>query len=165
MSETGHDGVRPVDQLPQSLWALGWASVAGQVLGLVERGPQDASSWAGSILLGAALVTLVVHGVVRARPIRFWFVVVVLCLSTLLGLIGLVTDPSPWDAGYVALGVLQLFLLRAYHASDWFAWQRTRPSVGPSIVPILLVAVLVGALGGVLGSPSTGATVDTDISF
>lgn len=164
MSETSADGPRPVGQLPQSLWALGWTSVAGQVLGLVERGPQEASSWAGSIVLGVLLVTLVVHGVVRARAFRFWLVALLLGLGTVFGMISLVLDPSPWDAAYVALGVLQLFLLRVYRASHWFAWQRTRPSTGPSIVPILLVAVLVGALGGLLGSPSNGPRFDMHVN-
>ena len=164
MSETGTDTVPAVHAVPPSLWALGWSSVAGQVLVLAERGPQDPSRWAGSVLLGVVLVPLIVHGVVRARPIRFWFVVVLLCLAPLFGIIGLVVDPSWWDAVVVGLGMVQLALMRDYHASEWFAWQRTRPSTGPSIVPILLVAVLVGALGGVIGAPSDGPGVNTHVS-
>lgn len=152
MSVTGEQPTTDEPAIPTSAWAFGWSFVVAQVLELVRRGAQDDSSWVLSALLGVALVTFVAHGVMRARMIRFWIVVVLIGLMVVLGSIGLLLDPSAWGAVSVALAIVQAVLLRSYARSDWFAWQRTRPVGGPSLAPILAVAVLVGVLGGVLGA-------------
>ena len=143
--------------IPTSAWAFGWSFVGAQVLELVRRGAQDESAWFLSALLGIVLVTFFAHGVMRARMIRFWIVVVLIGLMVVLGTVGLLLDPTAWGAVSVAIAIVQAALLRSYARSAWFAWQRTRPAGGPSLAPILAVAVLVGGLGGVLGASTQAA--------
>lgn len=150
--------------VPTSAWALAWSFVLGQVLVLVERGTQQQSSMPLSILLGVALVVFFSHGVMRARLIRFGFVVLLTGLAVVLGLAGLVVEPSAWGAVSWLMSVAQAWLLWTYAQSPWFAWQRTRPSGGPSLAPILAVAVVVGVFAGVLGSADVGGTgIDSEL--
>lgn len=141
--------------VPISAWLLGWSFVAGQVLDLVVRGTQPESAWPLSIPLGVLIVVFISHGVMRARMIRFWFVVVLMVLAVVLGLVGLVVEPTVDGALSWVLSLAQARLLWTYAHTQWFGWQRTRASGGPSLVPILAVAALVGALGGLIG-PAEG---------
>lgn len=142
--------------IPTSAWAFGWSFVVSPVVELVRRGAQDESAWVLSMLFGIVIVTFFAHGVMRARMIRFWIVVVLIGLAVVLGVLGLLIDPSWPGAASAMLSVVQAALLRSYARSDWFAWQRTRPAGGPSLLPILAVAVLVGVLGGLVGASTDG---------
>ncbi|GAB3029549.1 hypothetical protein GCM10011376_14290 [Nocardioides flavus (ex Wang et al. 2016)] len=139
-------------EVPVSAWALAWSFVVGQVLELAQRGPQSADAWPLSILLGVALVTYVSHGVLRARPVRFWLVALLLALALVTEVIAVVDTPTGWTVTALALTVLQVALLHRFAGSPWFELQRRRASGGPTLAPILLVAALTGALGGVLGA-------------
>jgi len=141
-------------EVPASAWALAGAFVVGQVLELIRRGPQAESAWPISMVLGALLVVLVSHGVMRVGWVRFWLVVVLLVLSPVITGAGLVAEPSAWGLVSLLVSLVQLGLLYAYTQTEWFAWQRTRPTGGPSLTPILAVAALVGLLGGLLGTPA-----------
>ena len=145
--------------VPTSAWALGYSFVVAQSLALIERGTQPSENWPISIALSVALVVLISHGVMRAGAIRFWLVVVLLSVVAVLGLVGLIVAPSPWDALGLALTLVQLTLLRRYYRSQWFALQRQHVPGAPSLTPIMLVAVLVGVMGGVLGAGSNGVNV------
>jgi len=145
-----------VPPVPASAWLLGWSFVAGQVLELVTRGTQPESAWPLSILLSIAIVVFFSHGVMRARPIRFWFVVVIMALVVVLGLVGLIIEPTVDGAASGLLSWGQAWVLWTYAHTPWFAWQRTRPSGGPSLVPVLALAALVGLLGGLLGAQTAG---------
>lgn len=158
MSE--HTGRTPtpddVPTVPGSAWALGWSFVVGQLLELVRRGAQQESAWPLSMAFGVVVVVLVSHGVMRVRWVRFWLAATVLVLAPVFIGIGLVIEPTAWGLVTLLIALVQAALLRAYSRTDWFAWQRTRPSGGPSLVPIVAVAALVGALSGVVGTPTDG---------
>ena len=167
MSEVDGGTRTPYDvpPVPASAWALGWSFVVGQVLALARRGPDLDSVWPVSMVLGAVLVVLVAHGVMRARRVRFWFVVLVMVLAPVAMGIGLASEPTVWRLASLLLALVQLALLRTYARTAWFAWQETRPAGGPSLVPILAVAALVGVMGGLLGVPSDGVSVSVNIRF
>lgn len=153
--------------LPQSIWVIAWASLAGQAVPLVEQGGRsdDEISLLVSVVLGGLLVGYVSVGVIRARAIRLGLAWVVLVLS-LIGEIGdLVSIDDPGQATVavfsLATTVVSLGALARFHRTDWFAWQRTRPSAseGPSIAGLVAVAVLVGVLGGLAGPVDDGLDV------
>lgn len=150
-------------RLPAAAWAVAWSFVAGQVFALVSRGTQPVEDWPLSILVGVALVCFFSHGVLRARLVRFWFVVVVAALSLVFYLFTLLADPTLVDLGDALLTAVQLGTLLWLHRSPWFAWQRTRPRGGPSIAPLMALAVLVGIGAGVLGTSGAGVSVSFDV--
>jgi len=157
MSTTGEQpttGDRPA--IPTSAWAFGCSFLVSPAVELVRTGAQDESAWPLSMLAGVLLVTFFAHGVMRARMVRFWIVVVLIGLAVVLGILGLLLEPSADGAASAALSVVQAVLLHRYARSEWFAWQRTRPAGGPSLVPILAVAALVGVLGGLVGASTDG---------
>lgn len=158
----GQAGVTP--PLPRAIWVVAWASLAGQAVLLGRRGGRldDEVSLVGSVLLGALLVGYVSAGVVKARTIRLVLAWVVLTLSGIGELVGLM---SVDDAGETAIAVLSLVTtvlalvgLVRFQGSDWYAWQRTRPSTreGAPIGQLVAIAVLVGALGGLVGPVDEG---------
>ena len=77
--------------LPKSIWMVAWASLAGQVALLVQRGGRndDGVSLFLSAVLSALLVGYVSAGVVRARTFRLVLAWVVLVLSVIGELGGL----------------------------------------------------------------------------
>lgn len=152
MTEFSERGVGHTTVVPASMWVFAWSFVAGQVVELARRGPQSGDSVPLSMLFGAALVAFISHGVLRARWVRFWLVVVLVAVSLVAELVALVDTPSGWTAAALALSALQAVVLHRYTRSTWFEQQRARAPGGPSLTPILLVAALVGALGGVLGA-------------
>jgi hypothetical protein len=152
MTEISERGVDHATAVPASAWAFAWSFVAGQVLELARRGAQSPDDWPLSMLFGVALVTFFSHGVLRARWVRFWLVVVLVAVALVAELVAFVDAPTGWTAAALALSVLQAVLLHRYTCSTWFELQRARVPGAVSLNPILLVAALVGALGGILGA-------------
>ena len=153
--------------LPRSIWVVAWASLAGQAALLLRQGDRvaDQVSLVVSGVLGALLVGYVSAGVVRARTVRLVLARVVLILGLIGGLFGLV---SVDDLGQATLALLSLATtavalagLARFRRSDWFAWQRTRPSAreGAPIGQLVAVGVLVGVLGGLVGPVDGGLDV------
>lgn len=150
----------PQQQIPPVLWAFALSYLVSQLMNLAYYGTRSGQSVILSVLLGAVIVTLVSYGVVRARPVAFWFVAVLVVLALVFELIGLSGGADLWDGVNVLISGAQVALLYAYRKTEWYVWQRTKPSDGPSLVPVLAIAALVGVLGGVVDSP----TVGTDVS-
>jgi hypothetical protein len=155
-----YDESQPV---PGTAWALAWSYLVGQLLLVARHGLRSDEAWPGSALLGVVVVTFFAHGVLRARRVRFWVVVVLTVLAALAQLWTLVDRPSAWAVVELALTVLQGWLLLTYRRSAWFTWQRTRPRGGPSLKPILAVAVLVGVLAGAVDAPPGAVHADLRI--
>lgn len=146
---------------------VAWASLAGQAVLLVWQGGRrdDEVSLVLSIVLGALLVGYVSAGVVRARTVRLVLAWVVLVLSVIGGLGGLV---SVDDLGQAALAVLSLATtavalagMASFRRTDWYAWQRTKPSAhdGAPIGQLVAIGVLAGVLGGIAGPVDGGLDV------
>ena len=162
--EGGVDQPGATPPLPRSIWVVAWASLAGQAVLLVRQGGRlgDEVSLVLSVVLGALLVGYVSAGVVRARTVRLVLAWVVLMLGLIGGLVGLV---SVDDLGRTALAVLSLATtvvalagLARFRRSEWYAWQRTRPSAheGAPIGQLVAIGVLVGVLGGIIGPVDDG---------
>ncbi len=158
--------------LPRSIWVVAWASLAGQAVLLVRQDGRlgDEVSLVLSVVLGALLVGYVSAGVVRARTVRLVLAWAVLMLSVFGGLVGLVSFD---DLGQSALAVLSLATtavalvgLARFRRSDWYAWQRTRPSAheGAPIGQLVAVGVLVGVLGGLIGPVDDGLDVRINVA-
>lgn len=163
----GADQPGTTPPLPRSIWVVAWASVAGQTVLLVRQGLRldDEVSLVLSVVLGGLLVGYVSAGVVRARTVRLVLAWVVLLLSALGELVGLV---SVDDGGRAVLAVLSLATtavalvgLARFRDTDWYAWQRTRPSAdeGAPIGQLVAIGVLVGVLGGLTGPVDDGLDV------
>jgi hypothetical protein len=56
--------------------------------------------------------------------------------------------------------------LARFHRSDWYAWQRTRPSAheGAPIGTLVAIGVLVGALGGLVGPVDDGLDMRVNVA-
>ncbi len=158
--------------LPRSIWVVAWASLAGQAVLLVRQGGRldDEVSLVLSVVLGALLVGYVSAGVVRARTVRLVLAWVVLVLSVIGELVGLV---SVDDLGQAALAVLSLATtavalagLARFRRTDWYAWQRTKPSApeGAPIGQLVAIGVLVGVLGGLTGPADDGLDVRISVA-
>ncbi len=158
--------------LPRSIWVVAWASLAGQMVLLVQQGVRfdDEVSLIVSIVLGALLVGYVSAGVVRARTVRLVLAWVVLVLSLLGEVVGLA-----WvdDLGQATLALLSLVTtvaalagLARFRRTDWYAWHRTKPSAheGPSIAQLVAIGALVGMLGGVAGPVDDGRDMRINVS-
>ena len=158
--------------LPRSIWVTAWASLAGQVLLVVRHGGRvgDEASQVLSMALGALLVGYVSAGVVRARRVRIVLAWVVLTLAFIGGLADLVSIDGLGQAApsvlALAAGAVSLAGLGKFCRSDWYAWQRTRPSAreGASIVQLVMIGVVVGALGGYVGLVDAGVTTRVDVN-
>lgn len=163
-------GVTP--PLPGSIWLIAWASLAGQVLLVVRHGGRvaDETSQVLSIVIGSLLVGYVSAGVVRARRFRIVLAWVGLALGVIGGLADLVSVDELGQAAYavaaLAAVAVSLVGLARFCRSDWYAWQRTRPSVreGASIGRLVLIGVLVGALGGYVGLVDGGLSMRVHVN-
>lgn len=150
----------PTPPLPPSIWAVAWASLAGQAVLLVTHGVRHDGGVPAvvSVILGALLVGYVAAGVVRGRPIRTVLAWVVLVLSFIAEGVSVVSEDDLGRATLAALSlmttVVALVGLAQFRRTDWCAWQRTWPSVhvGAPIGQLVVIGMLVGALGGVVGS-------------
>lgn len=145
--------------LPSSIWVVAWASLAGQALLLAWQGvrPDDEFSLVLSVVLGALLVGYVSAGVVRARTVRLAFAWIVLVLTLIAELVGLVSVADLGQAAKVAMSLattaLALAGLERFRRTEWYAWQRMKPSAheGARIGGLVAIGVLVGVLGGLIG--------------
>lgn len=166
------DRVVVAQPLPTSIWVVAWSSLAGQMAMLLERGVRsdDGFSLAGSMLLGALVVGYMSAGVVRARTIRCVVAFVILVLGTISEAVALFTASDGGEALLtllsLALTVVTLTGLVMFRGSEWFAWQRTKPSRdhGASIGGLVLVAVLVGMMGGLIPMHDDGVNVSIRVS-
>lgn len=166
----------PTPGLPSSIWVVAWASLAGQVVLLLDRGVRSDNeiSIVGSIALGMLIVGYVSAGVVRARTIRLALAWIVLALSGIAEAIFVIDH-----AGHGALEDSEFLLTVAglattaaalvglwrFHQSDWFAWhRRNRAAAKPPITHLVAVGVLVGALGGLAGATDDGFEAGFHIS-
>ncbi len=168
----GVERPRATPPLPGSIWVVAWASLAGQAVLLVQQGVRfdDEVSLVGSVVLGALLVGYISAGVVRARTVRLVLAWVVLVLSVIAGLVGLVSVDNPGEA---VLDVLSLATtavavagLAAFRRTDWYAWQRTKPSAreGAPIGQLVAIGVFVGVLGGVIGPFDDGLDLHISVA-
>ena len=124
-----------------------------------------------SVALGAVIVGYVSAGVVRARTVR----VVVARVVLVLGLIGaMMSLVSAEDGGGAALAVLALAStalalvgLWTFRRTEWYAWQRTRPSVrgAEPIHWLVVIGMLVGLLGGLASHGDDGLHTRVDINY
>lgn len=146
-----------------SAWALGWTFVVGQVLELVERGPQDSDAWPLSVLFGMVVVAFFSYGVLQARMVRFVLVVVLLMVAALGELLVALDTTEPGEVVALVLTLAQIGLLASFARSPWFAWQRTRPAQSPSVAPVLALALVVGALGGLIGAEESTVHLDVRV--
>ena len=158
--------------LPGSIWIVAWASLASQVLLVVRHGGRvgDEGAQAVSMVVGALLVGYVSAGVVRARRVRVVLAWIVMALSVIGGIADLVVVDDLGQALLAALalaaGTVSLVALARFCRSDWYAWQRTRPSTheGAPIGRLVAIAVLVGALGGYVGAVDTGVDMRVNVN-
>ena len=153
--------------LPRSIWVVALASLAGQAVQLARQGGRldDEISLVLSVVLGGLLVGYVSAGVVRTRTVRLVLAWVVLVLGVIGELVGLVSVDDP---GHAALAVLSLATTAAalagltrFRGTDWYTWQRTKPSAheGAPIGQLVAIGVLVGVLGGLTGPVGDGLDV------
>ena len=135
--------------LPVSAWLLGWTSVAGQLAYVAQTGVRMPEMWPVDVLFGAFMVFLV-HGVLRARMVRFGIVMAAAVVQVLGSVVELVLEPTAWEVAAAILSLAQLALLVVFSQTSWFAWQRRGGGGGPSLVPLLVLASVVAALGAVI---------------
>lgn len=166
---TEHLGATP--PLPISIWVVALASMAGQTVLLVQQGVRDDEvSLVLSVVLGALLVGYVSAGVVRARTVRLTLAWVVMVLSLIAELVALISIDDLGQAPLVVLSVattvVALAALARFHRTDWYAWQRTRPSVhdGVPIRQLVAIGVLVGVLGGLAVPVDDGLDVRISVA-
>lgn len=170
--EEGVEQPSATPPLPRSIWVVAWASLAGQAVLLVRQGGRlgDEASLALSVVLGALLVGYVSAGVVRARTVRLVLAWVVLMLGVIVGLVGLasVDDPGQTALALLSLATTAVALagLARFHRSDWYAWQRRKPSTheGAPIGQLVAIGVLVGVLGGLTGPVDDGLDVRISVA-
>lgn len=156
--------------LPRSIWVVAWASLLAQVGALLRRGVRvdDEVSLIGSVVLGALIVGYVSLGVVRARTVRLVIAWIVLVINLVGGLVGLLSLDSSGDAVLAVLSLATtgaaLAGLANFRRSEWYAWQRKKPSrrEGAPIGGLVAIGVFVGVLGGLI-APFDGG-VDATVS-
>lgn len=142
-------------RLPTAAWALAWASVASQLVNVVDQGLRLQVLTPLSMLLGALLVWWFAHGVLTGRMVRL-VVVWLLLVVTFVGEASTLLDSGPGDplllpTASMLTSVAMMVALGWFMTTPYYAWQRTRPiDRGPSLAGPLLVAVLVGASGGMV---------------
>ncbi|MDN4173148.1 hypothetical protein QWY28_09360 [Nocardioides sp. SOB77] len=135
--------------VPASAWALAWASVAMQLVTLVDRGVADEEAALVSVPLSALVVAFVSAGVVRARMVRTCLAGIILLLVAVTSVIELVAGPSLLELVGTATAAVALAAFVSYVRSDCFAALRADRDAAPSgLGGLVAIAVLVGALGG-----------------
>lgn len=148
--------VAPATELPGVAWAMGWAFLLTQVVGLARRGLTGATApWPiVSMVLSALVVGWFAAGVLQARPIRTGFVWLILAIAMLLEVIGLFSradDLGGWIEFLIAAA--PVVLLAAFCRSPYFTELRQSGAhaagVRPAIGGLLALAFITGALGGI----------------
>ena len=86
---------------------------------------------------------------------------------------GLIAVVSVDNLGQTALAVVSLATpgvalagLASFRRSDWYQWQRTRPSAheGPPIGRLVTIGVVVGMLGGLVGPVDDGLDIRVNVA-
>ena len=126
--------------LPVSAWLLGWTSVAERLSYLAQTGVRMPEMWPVSVLFGA--FTVFVHGVLRARMVRFGIVMAAAVVLVLGSVVELAVEPTAWEVAAAVLSLAQLVLLVVFSQTSWFAWQRRGGGAGPSLVPLLVLSLI-----------------------
>jgi hypothetical protein len=166
------DGPGATPPLPSSIWVVAWASMAGQAGLLAQQGVRldNELSVVLSVVLGAVLVGYVCAGVVRTRTVRLvlaWFVLVLGLIADLVDLLS-VDDlgQAPLVVLSLATTVVALAGLVRFRRTDWYAWQRTKPSVrdGAPIGQLVAIGVVVGVLGGLAVPVDDGLDVRISVA-
>jgi hypothetical protein len=143
-----------IGEVPRSAWVLAWSCLVSQLASLAERGFTDPTSALISAPLSALVVWWISSGVLRARMGRVWFAGILMALLTLLGVVALFVEPSPWLLVLVVIQAVALVALVDYTRSEFFAQLRTQPKGGfPALGSLLAIAVVVGVLGGLTTPP------------
>ena len=157
--------------LPTSIWVVAWASLSGQVALLTHQGVRhdDELSIGLSVVLSAVLAGYVCAGVVRARIVRLVVAWVVLGLGLMGELADLVSDDArqgPLVLFSLAATVMAMAGLARFCRTDWYAWQRTRPSAhdGAAIGQLVAIGVLVGVLGALAVPVDDGLDVRISVA-
>lgn len=165
----GHRVTTP--PLPTSIWVVAWASLAGQLLVVVDQGIRELSGVAlvVSAAFGGVVFGFVSAGVVRARTGRLVIAWVILVLA-LLAQVGALTSVDDLGEGAIrglslAFLVVALAGLARFHKTDWYVWKRRYPSArGASITPLVTVGVVVGILGAMAALSDEGAIIQISFS-
>jgi len=156
--------------LPRSIWVVAWASLAGQAVLLMQQGGRldDEVSVFLSVVLSALVVGYVSAGVVRARTVRLVLAWVVLVLSGLVGLVPVddLGRQTALDVISLATTAVALVGLAMFRRTDWYAWQRAKPSAneGAPIGQLVAIGVLVGVVGGLTGPVDQGLNVSIQVA-
>ena len=109
-------------------------------------------------------------GVVRARTVRLAVAWVVLVLSLIAEFVGLLSVDDLREAALVAFSLattaLALAGLARFRRTEWYAWQRTKPSAheGAPVGQLVAMGVLVGVLGGLIGPVDDGLDVRISVA-
>jgi hypothetical protein len=81
------------------------------------------------------------------------------------------TPPLPtsiWVVAWASLAGQAVLLagLATFHRTDWYRWQRTKPSAhdGTPIGQLVAIGVLVGVLGGLVGPVEDGLDVRISVA-
>lgn len=136
----GYTWAGPTPPLPRSIWVVAWASLAGQIVILLDLGVRSDSeiAVAASLLVGALVIGYVSAGVVRARTVRLVLAWLVLGLSGIAELVFVIDHASygaPEDSEFlIALA----------------GWPRRLPR-----------SWVYGGSSGPVGSPGTATNTDT----
>jgi hypothetical protein len=146
--------ITTASRMPPSAYVFAWLCLAAQLPALATRGLSDADGiWVLlSMVLSALVVGWFAAGVLRGRPVRLVLVWIIVVLGTVLTGVGVVVDlshTSGWDLLLLLVSIGQVGALAAFCSTDYFQWQRARPSApGPDISALVAIAVVVGLLGG-----------------
>lgn len=141
---------------PTQAWVLAWASLAGQVLAVLERGTKTEIDFPAVVFmaLGGLLVGFVASGVLRARTVRLAVVWVVLALGACLYALSILDGSGDgWTVLQLGVMVVQMAALASFSGTPYFASMRRDPRQRPQLGGLLAIAVIVGVLGG-LANPA-----------
>ena len=145
--------------VPQPAWALAVLSLGQQVVRIFVEG-RGSNSLVPSMLLGAVVVGWVSYGVLTARTVRTWLVLIVLVLGIVAESVTFLEGPTFYKTFGVTIAVLQLICLSKFSQTSYVAWQRARPpNAGGGLGGLVVIAILVGAIGGYVGAADDGFNV------
>lgn len=152
---------------PVSAWVLAWASLADQVLGMLEHGVKaDLDGFTVvSMALGALVIGFVSAGVLRARTVRLaiaWTFLVLAAAVYAAELLGGGGAPGPTILHLVTT-VVQVAALWSFCHTDYFRSVRRDPRQRPPLGGLLLIAILVGALGGLVVPGENGVWLSVTV--
>lgn len=149
---------------PTQAWILAWASLAGQVLTLLDRGTKTELDLPAviSMALGGLVIGFVSAGVLRARTVRLAIAWVVLALGACLYAFSVLDGSGDgWSVLQLGITIVQMAALASFSGTPYFAAVRRDRRLRPQLGGLLTIAIVVGALGGLV--PPAGS--DVSVSF